>query len=313
MLRRTEYSSPELLPSPVTIRSSNLLPTSNFTLGAAVQIHLDTSITDVNSVSLSGGYTGSFTVIGDPTTTAPTPVAYSPGYGSTAQPLNVIAQVQFNQAMLASTINATNVTLYDGTLGLNVAETPALLGAGTNVVQFKPTSNLTASHVYYLYLNNVMNAQGVALPNSYYNVFTTGTTADSATPTVTSVGPPNGTTGAGINAAVILMFSKAIDPITVTGSTVSITGGAQTVVPASISFNSTLTEAIITPLAPLPGSTVMTITINGVTDTQGHSVTPLTTTFTTAAGPVLTPPTVIQYSPILQRHHRDEQFFRRSV
>ena len=94
-----------------------------------------------------------------------------------------------------------------------------------------------------------------------------------------------------------MQFSKPIDPTSVNGTTVQISGGAQTVIPLSISFDTTGSMVKITPLAPLPPSTLMTVTVNGVSDQEGNVVTTATSQFTTGAGLDLTVPSVIAVSP----------------
>jgi hypothetical protein len=148
-------------------------------------------------------------------------------------------------------------------------------------------------------LNNVTNAQGLALTNGLYTYFNAGTTTNTTPPTVLSVGPPNGSTGAGVNASIILTFGAAIDSLSVNASTVQITGGSQTVVPSSFNFGrySVLAPFFdyvsITPQAPLPPNTTMTMTLSGITDPEGNAITPQTTHFTTGAGPDLTTPIVV--------------------
>jgi hypothetical protein len=51
----------------------------------------------------------------------------------------------------------------------------------------------------------------------------------------------------------------------VTGSTIQLSAGSTTEVQSSISFSPDYTRVSISPLAPLPLSTVMTVAINGVT------------------------------------------------
>ena len=140
---------------------------------------------------------------------------------------------------------------------------------------------------------NLTNTNGVAAPVAYL-YFTTGTATDSTAPTVVSVGPPTGATDVGVNALVVVTFNKAVNPISVTGATIQISGGGQTEIPSSISFDPTNTTVTITPQMPLAANTLTTITINGVTDAQGNAVTPKTSTFTTGPGPDTLAPVISQ-------------------
>ena len=257
-------------------------PSLPFTLGAYVQVFLDASAQDTSGNAMQP-YSGQFTVQGNPATVGPAVVAYNPILGGTELALNVLPQVQYDQAMAVGTVIPANVFLTDNTVGGTIAGTLSLVGNG-KVVQFQPSSALPAGHNFQVTAQNLTNTNGVAAPVAYL-YFTTGTASDSTAPTVVSVGPPNGVTGVGVNALVVVTFNKAVNPISVTGATIQISGGGQTEIPSSIAFDSTNTTVTITPQMPLAANTLTTIAINGVTDAQGNSVTPKTTTFTTGAGP----------------------------
>ena len=281
-------------------------PGSNLLYGALIQIFLDQTVKDVYGNPLTSAYSGSFTVQGDPASVAPQLTATNPVPYSSNNKLNSVFRFQFNQPLLASTVNSNSVQLVDGCTNLPVAGTVSLTGSGNNVVQFQPQSALLATcngspRYYYYDMNNfggsstVTNSNGIAAPGeSPY--FYMGTTSDTTTPTVLAVGPPNNATGVGVNASIWVEFSKPIDPTSVDGTTVQISGGSQTVTPLSISFDSTGSMAKITPLAPLPPSTLMTVSINGVSDPEGNVVTTATSHFTTGAGLDLTVPSVVAVS-----------------
>ena len=75
-------------------------------------------------------------------------------------------------------------------------------------------------------------------------------------------------------------------------------GGGTTETPSSISFSPDYTRVSITPQAPLPPSTQMTLAINGVTSEAGAAVATQSTNFTTMAGPDFSVPYVV--SPSVQ-------------
>jgi hypothetical protein len=265
-------------------------PSVPFTLGAYVQVFLDASAQDTSGNAMQP-YSGQFTVQGNPTAVGPTVVAYNPIYGSSGIALNVVPQVAYDQALAAGTVTAANVFLTDNTVGGTIVGTPSLVGG--NVVQFRPTSVLPANHYLTLTVQNVTNTSGVEAP-AVAPYFTTGTASDSTAPTVVAVGPPNAATGVGINALVVVTFSKSVNPISVTGSTIQISGGGQAEIPSSTTFDTTNTTVTITPQMPLAANTLTTIAINGVLDAQGNAVTPKTTSFTTGQGPDTVAPLIVQ-------------------
>src|SRR5271157_659536 len=166
------------------------------------------------------------------------------------------------------------------------------------VITIAPTSNLVSGSQYQVYVDyasNVTNTDGVAVQAYAYN-FTAGTAVDTAAPTIVSQAPTNTSTNIGTNTLVSVNFNKAINPISVTGSTIQLSGGSVTEVPSSIAFSPDYTRVSITPQAPLPVSTQLTVAISGVTSEAGKSVSAKTTHFTTAANPDFTAPVVISSS-----------------
>jgi hypothetical protein len=271
-------------------------PAASFNPGDIIQVFLSSAALSSDSIPLTS-FSGQFTIAGSPANTAATVQAVNPPNSSTPAhaPLNTIIQVEYNQALQASTLNNTSVTLYQYSTGTYL--TPTISLVGTQVINIAPTSNLVSGSQYQVYVspnNSVTNTNGVLVQPFAYN-FTAGTAADSAGPTITSEAPTNGST-VGTNTAVSVNFNKTINPVSVTGSTIQVSAGSTDEVPSSISFSPDYTRVSIVPQAPLPVSTQMTLTINGVTSEAGKAVTKTTTTFTTEAQPDFTAPYVVSSS-----------------
>jgi hypothetical protein len=268
--------------------------------GALIEIHLDSTVTDQYGNPLTAFY-GSFTVLGNPATTAPVVEAVSPALSATGVPLNASAFIQFSQALKASTVSSSTAYLMDQNGNL-VLSTVTLLTSG-NTIQIKPSSPLTAgtsqySTYYYVYVTTgVQNLSGVPFAGSNFS-FYTGTAADTTAPTVLGVAPLNNQQNVGLNGLVEVTFSKPINPLTVNSTTVSLSyGSTPTQIPTTVTFDSTNTYVTFTPVEPLPASTTIKVTISGVQDVAGNSVTSHSTTFVTGAAADTTAPVVVAYSP----------------
>jgi large repetitive protein len=212
-------------------------------------------------------------------------------------PLNTVIQIEYNQPLLASTINSTNVVLYQYSTGTFLTPTLSLSGGG-QIINITPTSNLVAGSQYFAYVSyggNVTNTDGVNV-QAYELGFTAGSATDTVAPTIVTVTPPNLATKIGTNAGVAVAFNKAINPVSVTGSSIQLSGGSVTEVPSSISFTTDYKRTVIVPQAPLPSSTQMAIAISGVTGQNGVAVANQTTHFTTMAGADFFGPSVIDSS-----------------
>ena len=157
------------------------------------------------------------------------------------------------------------MVLYQYSSGTFLTPNLSLVGGG-QVINIAPTSNLTTGQyfAYVSYGGNVTNIDGVPV-QAYQLFFTVGSSADNAAPTISSIAPPDTAANIGTNAGVSVNFNKAINPVSVTGSTIQLSAGSTIEVPSSISFTSDYTRTMIIPQAPLPSSTSMTIAISGVT------------------------------------------------
>jgi Bacterial Ig-like domain len=116
-------------------------------------------------------------------------------------------------------------------------------------------------------------------PNFY---FSTSASLDTVNPAVTSIVPPHGASGVGVNALAHVTFSEPIDPLTLNATTVALSSGGG--IATTLSLDAAGTVLIVTPAVPLPDSASVTITVNGVQDRAGNAAPIATATFTTAAG-----------------------------
>ena len=265
--------------------------------GDLIQVYLDSSALSADNIALSS-FSGQFTIAGSPANTTATVQAVNPFSGATNVPLNTVIQVEYNQPLTASSVTCTgntgSVRLYE--YATATALTPTIARWAAAVITITPTSNLVSGSQYQVYVDyasNVTNIDGLPVQAFAYN-FIAGTAVDNAGPTIVSQAPTDNSTNIGINTSVAVNFNKAINPVSVTGSTIQVSAGATNEAPSSISFSPDYTRVSIVPQAPLPPSTQMAVAINGVTSEAGKSVATKTTHFTTAAQPDFAAPYVVQ-------------------
>ncbi len=118
-------------------------------------------------------------------------------------------------------------------------------------------------------------------------------TLDEAAPTVATLTPPAAATGVLLNAAVRVVFSEPVSAGSVSQSTVKLAGPAGYVL-GTLQLIDGDTTAVFTPLAPLQQSARYSLTLIGITDQIGKSLTAYTASFTTVD---LAPPETIDVSP----------------
>jgi len=94
-------------------------------------------------------------------------------------------------------------------------------------------------------------------------LFSTDTGPDTTAPTVTSTSPANGATGVIPASALTATFSEAVDGTTVNTTTFELRGPSNTLVPATVAYNSATRTATLTPTNSLAASTSYTATVKG--------------------------------------------------
>ena len=98
-----------------------------------------------------------------------------------------------------------------------------------------------------------------AFPNSTYQsenywvdvVFVTSIGPDTTPPTVSSVTPPAGQSGVSPTTAVNIQFSEAMDPATISTSTIELRDPGNAVVPSTVTYSAAARMATLTPNQPL--------------------------------------------------------------
>jgi hypothetical protein len=269
-------------------------PTAPFPNSATVQWWLSGNVQDVYGDYFNGnsGYFYTAAAV-NPATTSPSVIAVSPRCcGSTNIPTNANVDIEYNLPIDATTLNTSDVYINSG------PATPYTVGLapGTNnVVRITPSSPWTASTWYGFCTNtSVKGSNGVAAQSDCWaTYFTVGTTTDS-TPGTVAIGPPNGAINVGTNAYIRLQFSKPVDVTTINATNVAITTGGNPI-PGTWSYNLSGSDVIganFSPVNPLPPSSPISVSFSGLLDYAGNTFTAATATFTTAATPDFTAPTV---------------------
>ena len=232
---------------------------------------------------LPNDYNWSFTTAAD--NTPPIVTSVSPANGATGVNTTTTITANFSEAINASTATGATVQLRDA--GNNLVS--AAISASGNQVTLTPSSALTGSTVYTATItggtSGIKDLAGNALVNNYTWSFTTAV-VDITPPVVSAVLPANGATGVSTSATITVNFSEAINPATVTGTTVQLRDAGNNLVSTTIyCFRK---PGHISAIGCVGFTTVYTVTItggaSGVKDLAGN---PLATnyswTFTTGA------------------------------
>ena len=216
---------------------------------------------------------------------APAVSSVDPSNAATGVAPNRNIAATFSEAMDVSTVTTTTMTLKQGLTP--VAGIVTYVG---RTAIFNPDSNLAANTVYTATVSTgTKDLAGNALASDFVWSFTTGAAADSTPPTVTSTIPADAAIGVAVNANISATFNEAIDPLTVTGSSMTLKQGG-ILVAGAVTTPST-TSAIFNPDNNLAANTTYTATITtSVKDLAGNALALAKTwSFTTLAAAALGP------------------------
>jgi hypothetical protein len=269
---------------------SNVVVASSTSITATFAIALNATtgalnVTVTNAIGTSG--TQTFTVNGLP----PTVTFTNPAVGATSIPINRKIAATFSKPMDPLTITTATFTLVSTT---NIAGT-VTYNAANNIATFAPTANLAANTTYTATITTgAKDLSGTSLASSFIWTFTTGATADTTAPTVTSTNPVSGVAGVALNQKIAATFSKVMDAATITTTTFTlIKQGTTTNIAGAVSYAGT--TATFTPTANLAASTNYIATITtGAKDLAGNALAGnfgwnfTTGTTTNAAAPTVT-------------------------
>lgn len=213
------------------------------------------------------GSGGAITAI-PPTVTATVPVAKAPAVTGVATNSKITAT--FSEAMDPATLvtPAASFTL-TGPGATPVLGSVAYIGT---MAIFRPASFLAPSTTYTATLTTgAKSLAGVALASNFVWSFTTGTTADSSAPMITSTDPANAATGVVVNKKITATFSEAMDPLTLTTASYRVIGPGATAVAGSVAYVGT--TATFTPSVDLAPNTSYSATVTtGATDLAGNAL-----------------------------------------
>ncbi|MCX6580460.1 MAG: carboxypeptidase regulatory-like domain-containing protein [Candidatus Aminicenantes bacterium] len=188
---------------------------------------------------------------------------FTPADGSGPVPLTTTVNVQFSEAMRASTISTSTIKL--SSAQGSVAGSAALSGDLQSAV-FTPSAPLSSFVLYTLTVDGaVEDAAGNALETAASASFTT---CDIQPPTVVSIAPANNATGVPTTAAISVTFNEPIDPGNFSASNL-VVKKAGIPINGVITFNENKLCAILTP-AVLEANSAYSVTVQGARDFSGN-------------------------------------------
>jgi len=268
-------------------------PTAELAYSTTYTATITTGARNRGGTSLASNYVWTFTTITPP----PVVISTIPANGATGVLLDQVLSATFNEAMICTTLAspATTFTLASPG-GIAVAGSA---GCSGSIATFTPGAELAVNTVYTATISTAAkDLAGTPMAVNY--VWSFRTVPAPTPPTVISTVPLSGATGVPINQDLSATFSVAMDAATIGAATFTVSGPGGAAVAGAVTYVAAGSVATFAPTADLTPSTVYTATITtGAKDLPGTALAGnYVWSFTTAAAPDVTPPTVISTIPL---------------
>ncbi|MCU1270463.1 MAG: hypothetical protein JWN74_1757, partial [Acidobacteriaceae bacterium] len=259
-----------------------LTPSSPFVIGTVYTATITTGVRDLFGNALASDFVWRFTTAANGCNPAPTVLSASPPNVSVGVCSNSVVTATFSEAMNAASVNSSTFTVSPGVTGTITHD------ASDTIFTFTPSSPLAISTIYTATITTgVRDLFGNALAGDFVWRFTTAANGCNPPPTVLSVSPPNASVGLCPNTIVTAIFSEAMDPSSIDGTTFTLTGPGSSPVGGQVTYDASSNTTIFTPSSSLPLSTAYVATITtGAHDMFGNALaSDFVWSFTTGANP----------------------------
>ena len=148
----------------------------------------------------------------------------TPPNAAPAVALNWKVLATFGEDMDGASLAAPGVFTVTGPMAASVPGTVTYEGASRTAV-FSPTGIFASDTSYSVMITTgARSMAGVSLPAPFVWTFSTAVTLDITAPMVSFTAPAGGDTAVAINRKIVATFNEAMDPLTLTGASLSVTG-----------------------------------------------------------------------------------------
>jgi hypothetical protein len=202
---------------------------------------------------------------------APTISSTNPVTMATTVSINNSVTVTFSESMDETTLTTESFIVKGA--GEMALVGVVYLDSVSNTATFDPTDNLTPNIVYTATITTaVKTTTGKALASSYVWTITSGATADSTAPTVSSTDPIDTATGVPINRSINVVFNESLTPASVNDASFSVTADmGATSISGVVTYKTTLVT--FNPTSDLVADTLYTATVtSAITDIAGNAL-----------------------------------------
>ena len=239
-------------------RTATLTPTTVLPNGSLCQASISTAAKDSTGIAMENAFVWRFMTAPLADTTRPTVVLTVPTPAGTGVPTNTRITASFSEDMAAASLSGSSFSLSNTTLGVPVTGSVSY-SAAARTATFTPSAGVLPSNSAFSatisasatdLAGNGLAGNTAVLPAAGQHVwtFSTGGAGDTTAPTVTAVSPAAGSTIC-LSKAVSATFSEAMDPSTVSASTLRVSR-AGVAVAGTVRYDAASRVASFVPSSP---------------------------------------------------------------
>lgn len=257
-------------------------------------VRVSTDARDLAGNALIADYVWRFNTGDTPDTTAPLLVTSLPVDGEMGLPINNNVVAVFDEWMDPLTVNTATFTLRSG-----IRAVPGTVAFWYRSATFYPAEALSSHTLYTAAISTgVTDLAGNALAQEYVWTFMTADVLDTTAPAVVTTYPEDGATGASLNRNIVVSFSEAMDPLTVSTATFSLREG-DFALPGAVLYG--FSTGVFDPASDLaPNTTYTAMVTTGARDLAGNALEEATVwSFSTGSAPDATAPLLLSVEPAM--------------
>ncbi|MBL4605835.1 MAG: Ig-like domain-containing protein, partial [Flavobacteriaceae bacterium] len=256
-------------------------PTGNFNYNEVITVTLTDGLTSLSSGALANPTVITFTTIGEPLNY----LSSVPIQGVTAVAIGSDIVLDFDIAVLGTTVNETNIAITHLVEGIPVGISGSFSGEGTNQITFTPTSNFEYNEIITVtYTNALKSLSEGALSNPGAFSFTTVIEPLSFSSSV----PTNSAPDVAVTDTIVLTFSTNVLGTTVDVTTILVSGSVSGTIAGTFSGGDT-DEITFNPTSSFKYNEIVTVAYtNGLKSLTGGVLSnPGNFSFTTEKQPLI--------------------------
>jgi hypothetical protein len=210
-------------------------------------------------------------------------LSVNPPNNATGIPVTSNVVITLSKSVDPTTVSNASINIGASGGNFSLAQIAGSYSVSGAVVTFTPLTPLPGNRSIQVRVSGSLLDESGNIANFFSSSFTTAAVTDVTAPQVLSVAPTDGSSNIGLNATVVLTFSKSLNPSTVNNNTFGLLANSGVPLGVNVSISAD-NRTVMLNANPLPASSVVTVvTTGGVQDLSGNALPSFRSQFTTSS------------------------------